>query len=287
MRQYSRTVGDGHVAPAAQYRLSPPSRTATTVLSLALVSGLAWVLTVHQAGSMSGMVMGLGQVGHRMPNHMGMGSFARMWAPMMVAMMAPAVGPAALSHRRALAGRGQGVAPSVAFVGGFLVVWAVVGALYLIPYLWFRQLPVSAGASRWVPLLAGAALALAGAYQFTSRKRHCQETCGAPVTGVGDHDGGVVGGLRTGVTHGVHCLGCCWALMVVLLVVGLMNLVWMALLTLVFVAEKHWPRKPALRGLVGVLLLIVGVAVMVSPSVMRTVSGTSGGPPSMSNMSGM
>ncbi len=71
----------------------------------------------------------------------------------------------------------------------------------------------------------------------------------------------------------MHCLGCCWALMTVLLVVGLMNLVWMVALSLVFLAEKHWRQALRAGQAVGVGLVLLGLAVAVRPSLLPTISG--------------
>lgn len=270
----SRDRGD---TPAAAYRVLPAPSTAATVASLLALATVAWVLTVRQAGSMADMVNGLGQVGRRMPNDMGIASFLGMWSVMMAAMMSPSVAPAVLAHRLVLRRRDEGVGPTVAFVAGYLAVWSIVGVLYLVPFLWFRALPGHAGGSRWLAALAGAVLAVAGGYQFTRRKTHCQQSCCSPVAVVGEHDvgSGVVGGLRTGASYGIHCLGCCWALMAVLLVVGLMNVVWMVALSVLFLAEKHSHRALVLGRLVGVALVVLGLAVVAKPSLLHAVSGAS------------
>ncbi len=177
----------------------------------------------------------------------------------------------------------------MSFVAGYLAVWWLIGLVHLLPYLWFRGLSVDAGGSRWLPALAGAILAAAGIYQFTRRKAQCQESCSSPQAFVTGHDAGrgLGGAFRTGVANGRHCLGCCAALMAVLLVVGLMNLLWMVLLSLVFLAEKHLRRATGLDRVVGTALIVLGVVVAVWPTVLPPVSGTSDKPPPMSDMGGM
>lgn len=233
--------------PATSYRELPSRSTLMVTVAVVAVAGIAWFFTVRMAGSMSDMVNGLGQVGRRMPNEMGIGRFFLMWAVMMTAMMAPAVIPAALAHRLVLRHRVESAVSSAAFVAGFLGVWAAVGVAYLVPFLWFRGLAAAAADSWWLPVVAGSILVLAGGYQFSRRKAHCQGACCAPVTLTLDTDAGTgtAGALRTGIDHGIHCLGCCWALMTVLLVVGLMNIVWMIGLSLLFLLEKHSPRALA------------------------------------------
>ena len=267
-------IGDRPDTPATSYRLLPTGRTAAIAGGLAVLAALAWAYVVRDASAMSDMVHGLGQVGQRMPNEMGVVAFLEMWAVMMAAMMAPAVLPAVLAHQAVLRRRDEGVAPSVAFVVGFLAVWSLVGAAYLIPFLWFRDLTAGAADSWWLPVVAGAVLVLAGAYQFSPWKAHCQQSCCAPVGLVLRHDAGkgTVGGLRTGLAHGFECLGCCWALMAVLLTVGLMNIFWMLGLTLVFVAEKHWPQALLFGRIFGAALIVLGLAAMAWPGVLHTIS---------------
>ncbi len=277
--------------PIASYRLLATGPTVMIVALLAVLTAVAAWITARDVESMSamggsmsgmadgtsmsGMVNGLGDVGRKMPNDMGFVSFMRMWAPMMTAMMAPAVIPVVLAHRSLLRLRNEGFVSTAAFVAGYLAVWSLLGAAFFLPFLWFRDLASDAADSRWLPALAGAILVLAGAYQFTRRKTHCQGACCTPQATVAGQDAGpgAFGGFRTGAAHGVHCLGCCWALMTVLLVVGLMNLVWMVALALVFLAEKHWRQALRAGQAVGVGLVLLGLAVAVRPSLLPTISG--------------
>lgn len=268
-------LGDRADTPATTYRTLPSRSTVVITLAVVVVAAIAWFFTLRMADSMSKMVNGLGQVGRRMPNEMGIGRFLWMWTVMMIAMMAPAVIPAALGHRLVLRHREESAASSVAFVAGFLAVWSAIGVAYLLPFLWFRSLAAEASASWWLPVLAGAILVLAGGYQFSRRKAHCQGTCCAPVTLALDHDAGtgLTSAFRTGVDHGIHCLGCCWALMAVLLAVGLMNVVWMIGLSVLFLVEKHSRRALVVGRVVGAALVVLGLAVMASPDLLHTVSG--------------
>jgi len=270
-------ASDEPEAPLSSYRLLPPSPTVAIVTALVAIAAAGWLYTIYQADSMSDMVTGLGQVGHRMPDTMGIVVFGVMWVAMMVAMMCPTLAPVVLAHRAVLRRRHEGVGATVAFVAGYLTMWWLVGLVYLVPYLWFRNLPAGAGDSRWLPALAGAILVAAGAYQFTRRKSHCQQSCAAPQAFVAGHDPGpgTLAAFRLGVANGTHCLGCCAALMAVLLVVGLMNLGWMLALSLVFLAEKHWRRAHSLGRAVGATLIVVGLAVAIWPDVLPTISGTS------------
>ncbi|MGH2793039.1 MAG: DUF2182 domain-containing protein [Actinomycetota bacterium] len=249
--------------------------TVLTITWLVALAGLAWWSTVRQASSMSDMVSGLGQVGARMPNDMTIPVFLGMWVAMMVAMMFPTIAPFVLAHRMVVKKRGGGELPTVAFVGGYLAVWAVIGVVPLIGFLAFRDLSGDAGDSSWLPTLAGVILVVAGGYQFTKWKAVCLKHCRSPMSFLMTHDfgGGAPSAFKAGVNHGAYCLGCCWALMAVLVVVGLMNLVWMAGIAIVFLLEKNWKHGVALTKIVGAGLVVLGLAVIIAPDILPNLSG--------------
>ncbi len=245
---------------------------------------IAWVLVARQANTMDGMVSGLAQVGSAMPMTVAAPAFLAMWVGMMVAMMFPTVVPLVAAHYVVVRRRGEGIIPTLGFVVGYLLAWSVAGLLPLGAVVGFRRISGAAGDGRWLPFLAGVTLALAGLYQFSRWKTICLRTCRSPFAFLMEHDfgGGTRSAVRAGVVHGAYCLGCCWALMSVLLVVGLMNLVWMLALTLVFLAEKCWRRGWVLPRVVGTALVVVGVAVAIHPPLLQVMSGvTDGGAPGM------
>ena len=252
--------------------------TLLTIGWLVGLAGVAWWSTVRQASSMSEMVSGLGQVGARAPNDMTVPVFLGMWVAMMVAMMFPTIAPFVLAHRMVVKRRGGGGFPTVTFVGGYLVVWSLIGVVPLIGFLAFRDLSADAADSRWLPTLAGAILVVAGTYQFTRWKALCLKHCRSPMSFLMTHDfgGGARSAFKAGLNHGAYCLGCCWALMAVLVVVGLMNLVWMAGIAIVFLAEKNWRHGVALTKIVGAGLIGLGLAVIVSPGILPNISGATG-----------
>jgi predicted metal-binding membrane protein len=262
--------------PRDAFELLSRRVTVAVVLVLLAASLAAWLRTVQTAGSMREMVTGLGQVGERMPNDMTAPAFMVMWVAMMVAMMLPTVGPIVLSHRAVVQRRGEGARPTVAFVAGYLIVWTTAGIVPLAALLGFRDLSMQAASTRWLPVLAGGVLVVAGVYQFTGWKAVCLRACRSPMTFVLTHDwgGGARSALRAGVSHGGFCLGCCWALMSVLVVVGLMNLVWMALLSLVFLGEKNWRYGVGLTRVAGSTLIVLGAAVALWPSILPSLAGT-------------
>ena len=267
--------GEAPDTPREAYNLLPLRVTIGIVAALLLAAAAGWAYTVREADEMSGMVMGLGQVGGAMPMAMSFLSFLAMWAAMMVAMMSPTLAPVALAHRAAVRDKGIGSIPTVAFVVGFLLVWSATGLAAYVPYRLIQELPASAGDSRWLPTLAGAVLVGVGALQFSGWKVHCLRMCRAPRAAIRGMDplGSFATSFRTGLRHGWHCLGCCWALMVVLLVVGVMNLAWMAAIAAIFFVDKHWAHGEGLTRLVGAFFVAVGLVVLAFPDVLATLSG--------------
>jgi predicted metal-binding membrane protein len=250
-----------------------------TVVGLVGLAGVAWALTIQQALGMADMVTGLAQVGSRMPNPMTAPVFLLMWLTMMAAMMFPTIAPMVLAHRLVVQHRGEGRVPSVAFVLGYLVVWTAIGLVPLAIFLAFRDLPEDAPLMAWLPRISGLVLLGAGLYQFTPWKRACLRACRTPLSFIMTQDfgSGTPGAFKAGVAHGAYCLGCCWALMAVLVVVGLMNLVWMAAIALVFLVEKNWRHGVLVNRVVGAAIMLPGCAVLVAPDVLGVVTGTSAG----------
>src|SRR5207253_6757383 len=123
---------------------------------------------------------------------------------------------------------------------------------------------------------SGAILIVAGLYQFSPVKNVCLRHCRSPLDFILTHDfgRGWRSALRAGVSHGAYCVGCCWALMAVLVVVGLMNLVWMAALALVFLAEKNLRWGVVVNRLAGTAVAALGVAVLLAPQILLDLSGS-------------
>jgi predicted metal-binding membrane protein len=244
------------------------------VIALVLLSLLAWYSTIGQAESMSSMVMGLGQIGGRAQGDMSATVFLTMWVTMMVAMMLPTIAPFVLAHLGVTRRRNGSAYATLAFVAGYLIIWSAIGVAPLIAYKAFARLSADAADSMWLPALAGCILFVVGAYQFTGWKRVCLDHCQSPFAFIAMHDfgSGAWGSLRAGMVHGAFCLGCCWALTAVLLVVGLMNLMWMAGIFVVFFIEKSWRHGVVLAKTVGGVLMVLGVAVMLRPALLPWIS---------------
>ncbi len=271
-------LAPGQDTPGAILGMLERRVTTGTIVVLVGLAAVAWALTVQQALEMADMVTGLGQVGSRMPNPMTAPVFLGMWLTMMVAMMFPTIAPIVLAHRLVTRQRGEGLLPTAAFVLGYLAVWTAIGMVPLAVFLAFRDLTMDSPVTAWLPRLSGVALVVSGLYQFTAWKRACLRACRTPLGFIMTHDfgSGAPGAFQAGVSHGAYCLGCCWALMAVLVVVGLMNLVWMVAITLVFLAEKNWRYGVSLNRVAGAAVVLLGLAVLAYPELLASVSGATG-----------
>ena len=189
-----------------------------------------------------------------------------MWAGMMVAMMLPSAAPMILifdALERRNAPGAPATARSLAFAGAYLLVWIGFSALAASAQ-WGLQAgglltPMIVSNSEW---LTGGLLVLAGLYQLTPLKRACLKFCRTPEGFLlAEWRDGTGGALAMGLKHGLYCAGCCWALMFLLFAAGVMNPVWIAVLTAAVALEK-WPQLPGwLTWLYSAALLAAGAAV--------------------------
>lgn len=242
--------------------------TIVVVAVLVALAAVAWAITARRAFDLGSMVSGLAEVGQRMPNDIAAPVFMAMWLTMVAAMMLPTIAPMVLAHHMVVRARGEGWLPTAIFIAGYLAVWSAIGIVPLLAFLGFRALMDPTPG--WVTPVAGIVLVVAGMYQFTPWKGTCLKACRTPLNFIMTHDfgRGSRGAARAGASHGAWCLGCCWALMSVLVVVGLMNLVWMAGLALVFLLEKNWRRGVAVSRIAGTGVALLGVAVLIRPQVL-------------------
>jgi predicted metal-binding membrane protein len=261
-------------SPRAAFALLSRRANLAIVVALFALSALAWRSTIQDAVSMRGMVMGLGHIGWLAQGDMSAGVFLAMWVTMMMAMMLPAVAPMVLAHLGVTRRRGRGIAPTLVFIVGYLLVWSAIGAVPLFAYKAFAPLSEDPALLRWLPAVAGTILIVAGAYQFSAWKRICFDHCQSPFAFLASHDfdGGSLSALRAGLIHGALCLGCCWAIMTVLLLVGLMNLLWMAGIFALIVIEKSWKHGLVVAKIAGVALMVLGAAVIAYPSLLPSIS---------------
>lgn len=182
-----------------------------------------------------------------------------MWAAMMVAMMLPSAGPAILLYgtvsRHSEKAR---TPPTAAFLGGYFACWTLFAVLAAtLQYALERASFASPMSMTLVSInAAGAVLILAGLYQLTPLKDACLGKCRSPAQFLWRHfRPGSWGAFRLGLLHGAYCVGCCWLLMALLFVGGVMNLAWIALLTLLVAAEKLLPGGPWIARVAGIAMI--------------------------------
>jgi predicted metal-binding membrane protein len=245
--------------------------------ALAGLIGLSWAYLATMAGGAHGMAEGptmtdmpgmMHDTVHPVPwsaAHFAM--VLGMWAVMMVGMMLPAASPMILffaAYARRSREQGHRVAPVSIFIAGYLAVWCAF-ALAASSLQWGldRAALLAPDMSTINPLLGGSILIAAGLYQWTPLKDACLGLCRSPIAFVmGRWRAGVGGAFRMGVEHGAYCVGCCWALMALLFVGGVMNLLWVAAITLAVLAEKLAPRGGWIAKAFGMALVLGGAWVI-------------------------
>ncbi|MGE3887071.1 MAG: DUF2182 domain-containing protein [Vicinamibacterales bacterium] len=190
-----------------------------------------------------------------------------MWQAMVVAMMTPTVLPWVSTFARLTAPSGVGVPTALAvaaFPAGYFAIWLAYSAAAAALQTALQQLGLLADDRVAVPL-GGAVLILAGLSQFLPLKRACLAHCRNPLTYfLARWRNGPIGGLRLGVTHGAYCLGCCWLVMLSGFGMGLMNLAWMAVLTLVLCLEQVAPGGERVGRAAGVAMAAWGLALILT-----------------------
>lgn len=238
-------------------------------IGMAGIVAASWLFLGRMSGDMAGMGggapahAGMAMAGMDGPRAPALAANFAMWAVMMLAMMLPTVAPAAavfsmLAARREPQRSGHTTA---LYVTGYATVWiAYAVPAALLQWALTHALLLDAMARSTSTLLSAAILLAAGVYQFTPLKTACLSKCRAPLGYfMARWRDGSGGALMLGVRHGSYCVGCCWALMTVMFVVGAMNLAWMALLVLLMLAEKVIPAAWRFDRLVGSTLVLAGL----------------------------
>lgn len=242
-------------------------------VALAILTAFAWAYILWLAGSMdmSGMSMsdtGMDSMAAPALQPWGTTEFLLMfvmWAVMMIGMMTPSAAPMILMYARVgrdAARKGKPLAATGFFAGGYLLAWSVF-SLFATIGQWALEsalllTPTMVSASN---VFSGLVLVAAGFYQWTPLKDACLANCQAPLFFIQRHGGfrrDAVGSLRVGFSHGLYCIGCCWALMAVLFVVGVMNLLWVAAIAMFVLAEKIVPAGHVLSRIAGAVLILAG-----------------------------
>ena len=186
-----------------------------------------------------------------------------MWAEMMVAMMIPSAAPMILTFamvNRKRREQDRPFVPTGMFLLGYLIVWSVFSLVAALAQWTLHGAalltPMMKSSS---PLLGGGLLLVAGIFQWTPWKHACLNHCRSPLQFLlAGWQEGPGGALSMGIKHGAFCAGCCWMLMVLLFVAGVMNMLWVAAITILVLLEKVAPQSWRLRHVVGALLVAWG-----------------------------
>ena len=195
-----------------------------------------------------------------------------MWWVMMIAMMVPSAAPTILLYARAVRfaqKQGQLAAaavPTAWFALGYLLAWLGFSAAAVLAQWALERLGLMHAMMMWSldGWLTGAILIAAGAFQLSPLKDICLGSCRMPAAFLARHwREGNAGAVRMGAAHGLYCVGCCWLLMALLFAGGIMNLVWIAVLALLVLAERALPKGRLVSRAAGVLLLAAGLYVLV------------------------
>lgn len=250
---------------AASVSMARRADRAAVLVALAALTTFAWVLTLR---SVRGMSMPAMDMASAMPS----GSpslllMAGMWAAMMVGMMVPSATPMVVAYtdwtRREPRGS-QRAAAIGSFVSGYVLVWSGFALIAAVLQLMLDRAGSLTAMGATSPVVGGTMLMAAGVFQATPWKESCLSRCRTPVGFlIAEWRDGARGGLIMGIRHGTYCLGCCWALMGVLFVVGTMHLGWMAAITGFVLVEKIAPRVLRMRYAAAVVLVGWGASVLV------------------------
>lgn len=263
-------------APSPLERLLRRDRLVIGV-GLAALTVLSWVYLVRMAGGMRSAAVDAemhAAMGMPAMGAWGVADFVAlflMWAVMMAGMMLPSAAPVILLVLAVYRRRGdqQARVSAAAFIGGYLFAWTTFGAMASATQLGLHQAalltPDMASGSA---MMGGAILSIAGLYQWLPIKNTCLTHCRSPLGFLSRHwREGAAGGFVMGVRHGLFCVGCCWALMALLFVVGVMNLLWVAAIAAFVLVEKLTPQGLRVGRLAGGLLIIWGAYVLARSTV--------------------
>lgn len=232
---------------------------AAAVFTVRSVNTMGHGMPMPGGWQMSMLWMGMpGQSGLR-----AVATFSIMWLAMMVTMMMPATLPLLLLYRRLVLVRAEPhtLVLCAAAAAAYLAIWMAFG---MVCYLVGRSVAIAAmgssAFSRLVPVAAGGGLVVSGLYQVTRWKTACLAHCRDPIGFVASHgERGLRGALRLGLHHGLYCLACCWALMVMQLVAGVMRLETMMIITTVITLERLAPHGEKLARVVGLAATVWGL----------------------------
>jgi predicted metal-binding membrane protein len=190
-----------------------------------------------------------------------------MWAVMMVAMMTPSASPMVLAYARIARSHADTPASAVwLFAAAYLFVWTLFSAVAAAGQIALERAALLSGALTTTPVASGVILVAAGVYQFTPLKGACLGSCRSPLGFfMTAWRAGAIGAFRMGLRHGTYCVGCCWTLMLLLFVLGVMNLLWVAAISALILLEKAAPWGRNVARTAAVLMIAGGVIVAFRP----------------------
>ena len=233
--------------------------------SLVTIAGLAWayLLASIPANVRHGRDAGHGDVLNPSPFLL----TAIMWAVMMIGMMLPSATPMILLFT--MVQRKQGTRPILTtgtFAAGYLIIWGGFAVAAAGLQVELGQMALLSSSLAFVSKrLAALTFLLAAAYEFSPLKNRCLTQCSSPLSFITVHwRPGIAGALRMGIVHGAFCVGCCWALMLLLFIAGVMNLLWVALLAALVLVQKVLPHQRTTTVVTGGAMLIAGATLMVT-----------------------
>jgi predicted metal-binding membrane protein len=239
-------------APDLTSRILRHERLIVAAGIVALVA-LGWWFLVSGAGMAEGMAMA-GMTAMAPP----LAALVLMWWVMMAAMMLPSATPAILLYARVRHARSRDatIAGSWVFLAGYLAVWLLFALIAAVA----QRLLTGASMALDNRIAEGVVLVLAGLYQLSPLKAACLRQCRSPAQFLSRYwQPGVRGAVQLGLLHGAYCLGCCWVLMLLLFVGGVMNLLWVVALTLIVAVEKLVPQGERLAQILGIGLVLWGL----------------------------
>jgi predicted metal-binding membrane protein len=235
------------------------------VVCIAMITVLAWLDLIRRGAGIRSMAMDADAMRSMDTSAWGVDewlSLSAMWAVMMVGMMLPSVAPTILHMLQIFRRRGDKFAraSAIAFTGGHLLPWMLFSVLAAAAQVYLhRAALLGTEMSSQSMMMTGALLLAVGIYQCLPVKTACLKYCRPPMRFLAmERRDGTPGALRMGVEHGVFCVGCCVALMMLLFVFGVMNLLWAAALTVLVFIEKIAPPRARVEYLSGIPLIVWG-----------------------------
>jgi len=227
------------------------------------VTAFAWLGVVRSAAMMPMPEM-------EPPSVAAMLEFTAQWGVMMTAMMLPSAAPMILLYSGASQRRresGERVIPSEAFALTYAALWLLTGMPVYLASVGVAELTArSTTFASAIPYAIAATLFAAGVYQLTPAKSACLRQCQSPADFLMRRwRSGYLASLRLAAAHAAYCIGCCWALMVLLVAAGAMSLPWVLAIALVVFAEKMLPGGGRTARIIGIILIVAAMTVAVWP----------------------